>query len=163
VSLLQSKPSQLPLFQQTPIKSNASIWLSSALEGKLSDDCPSFDLLIIVMYLFAYIILSNCTYLRTFTSLQASDTIRGMGKAGKALRQVLGKHGSSQNRLAVTMGLARSTVNQWFNEITDPSAESVTQIVAALEQLNESAAKEFIALYLGRIALEDTPPEQPED
>ena len=86
-----------------------------------------------------------------------------MGKAGKALRQVLGKHGSSQNRLAVTMGLARSTVNQWFNEITDPSAESVTQIVAALEQLNESAAKEFIALYLGRIALEDTPPEQPED
>ena len=80
---------------------------------------------------------------------------RGMGKAGKALRQVLEKHGISQNRLAVTMGLSRSTVNQWFHEITDPSAESVTEIIAALEKLNEAAAKEFIALYLGRTALED--------
>ena len=78
-----------------------------------------------------------------------------MGKAGKALRLVLEKHEISQNRLAVTMGLARSTVNQWFHEITDPSAESVTQIVAALETLNEAAAKEFIALYLGRIAQDD--------
>jgi transcriptional regulator with XRE-family HTH domain len=78
-----------------------------------------------------------------------------MGRAGKALRQVLEKYGISQNRLAVTMGLARSTVNQWFNEITDPSAESVIQIIAALETLNEAAAKEFVALYLGRIAQDD--------
>jgi transcriptional regulator with XRE-family HTH domain len=78
-----------------------------------------------------------------------------MGKAGKALRQVLEKHGISQNRLAVTMGLARSTINQWFHEATDPSAESVTEIIAALETLNETAAKEFIALYLGRIAQSD--------
>jgi transcriptional regulator with XRE-family HTH domain len=75
-----------------------------------------------------------------------------MGRAGKALRQVLEKYGISQNRLAVTMGLARSTVNQWFNEITDPSAESVIQIITALETLNEAAAREFVALYLGRIA-----------
>lgn len=80
-----------------------------------------------------------------------------MGRAGKALRQVLEKHGISQNRLAVTMGLARSTVNQWFNEVTDPSAESVVQIIAALETLNATAAKEFIALYLGRIAQDDEP------
>jgi len=85
-----------------------------------------------------------------------------MGKAGKALRQVLEKHGISQNRLAVTMGLARSTVNQWFHEITDPSAESVTQIVAALETLNEAAAKEFIVLYLGRIAQDPEPDNEPE-
>ena len=78
-----------------------------------------------------------------------------MGKAGKALRQVLEKHGISQNRLAVTMGLARSTVNQWFHEATDPSAESVTEIIAALETLNETAAKDFIALYLGRSAQSD--------
>lgn len=73
-----------------------------------------------------------------------------MGKAGKALKQVLQTHGISQNRLAVTMGINRSTVYQWFNEITDPSAESVTEIVAALAQLNEQAANEFVWLYLGR-------------
>lgn len=96
--------------------------------------------------------------------MQASDTMRGMGKAGKALRQVLVKYSISQNRLAVTMGLARSTVNQWFNELSDPSAESVIQIVAALEQLNAAAAKEFVLLYLGRIVQpESSEPEQPED
>ncbi|UBF29302.1 helix-turn-helix domain-containing protein [Kovacikia minuta CCNUW1] len=84
-----------------------------------------------------------------------------MGKAGKALKRVLETYNISQNRLAVTMGLNRSTVYQWFNEITDPSAESVTQIIAALEQLNEAAAKEFVLLYLGRIAQPE--PEQPED
>lgn len=78
-----------------------------------------------------------------------------MGKAGKALKQVLEKYSISQNRLAVTMGVGRSTVNQWFNESSDPSAEAVTEIVAALETLNKTAAKEFVALYLGRIAQED--------
>jgi transcriptional regulator with XRE-family HTH domain len=78
-----------------------------------------------------------------------------MGKAGKALRQVLEKYSISQNRLAVTMGIGRSTVNQWFNESSDPSAEAVTEIVAALETLNQAAAKEFIVLYLGRIAQDD--------
>lgn len=82
-----------------------------------------------------------------------------MGKAGKALKQVLERYGISQNRLAVTMGLSRSTINQWYHEITDPSAESVTQIVDALQQLNESAAKNFITLYLGRIASKDSTPE----
>lgn len=96
-------------------------------------------------------------YSHTFTSLQASDTIRGMGKAGKALRQVLEKHSISQNRLAVTMGLSRSTVNQWFHEATDPSAESVLQIIAALEALNKAAASDFIALYLGRIVKDEEP------
>lgn len=80
-----------------------------------------------------------------------------MGRAGKALRQTLETHNISQNRLAVTMGINRSTVYQWFNEITDPSAESVVQIIAALETLNETAAKEFIALYLGRVVQDDKP------
>jgi transcriptional regulator with XRE-family HTH domain len=84
-----------------------------------------------------------------------------MGKAGKALKQVLETYNITQNRLAVTMGLNRSTVYQWFNEITDPSAESVTQIIAALEQLNEAAAKDFVLLYLGRLAQPE--PEPPED
>jgi transcriptional regulator with XRE-family HTH domain len=80
-----------------------------------------------------------------------------MGKAGKALRQVLETYGISQNRLAVVMGVNRATVNQWFNETRDPLAESIPDIVTALETLNESAAREFIALYLGRIAQDDEP------
>ncbi|NJO78153.1 MAG: helix-turn-helix transcriptional regulator [Cyanobacteria bacterium RM1_2_2] len=71
-----------------------------------------------------------------------------MGKAGTALRQVLEKYGISQNRLAVTMGVSRNTVNQWFNETRDPLAEAVTEIVKALHKLDESAAKEFVELYL---------------
>ena len=80
-----------------------------------------------------------------------------MGKAGKALRQVLETYSISQNRLAVAMGINRATVNQWFNETRDPLAESIPDIVTALETLNEAAAKDFIALYLGRIAQSDEP------
>jgi predicted transcriptional regulator len=76
--------------------------------------------------------------------------IGGMGKAGKALRQVLGTYGISQNRLAVTMGINRSTVYQWVNEVSDPLAEAVTEIVKALENIDEAAAEDFINLYLGR-------------
>lgn len=48
------------------------------------------------------------------------------------------------------MGVNRSTVNNWFNETRDPSAEAVTEIVKALRQLNETAAEDFINLYLER-------------
>jgi transcriptional regulator with XRE-family HTH domain len=82
-----------------------------------------------------------------------------MGRAGKALRHVLETYSISQNRLAVVMGVNRATVNQWFNETRDPLAESIPDIVAALETLNESAAKEFVALYLGRIAQQDDLPD----
>lgn len=61
---------------------------------------------------------------------------------------MLEKYGISQNRLAVTMGVSRNTVNQWFNETRDPLAEAVTEIVKALHKLDQSAAKEFIELYL---------------
>ncbi|BAU40384.1 MULTISPECIES: helix-turn-helix transcriptional regulator [Cyanophyceae] len=71
-----------------------------------------------------------------------------MGKAGKALRQVLETYSISQNKLAVTMGLNRSTVYQWFHEVTDPSAESLLDIVAALDTLNPAAARDFLRLYL---------------
>jgi transcriptional regulator with XRE-family HTH domain len=91
-----------------------------------------------------------------------------MGKAGKALRQVLETYGISQNRLAVTMGISRNTVSQWFNETRDPLAEAVTEIVKALKQINEAAAEEFIALYLERNAqhlernAQNQSPDQPE-
>lgn len=76
-----------------------------------------------------------------------------MGKAGKALRQVLETYGISQNRLAVTMQINRATVNQWFNETRDPQAESIPDIVDALETLDPNAAQDFLKLYLGRSAL----------
>lgn len=78
-----------------------------------------------------------------------------MGKAGKALRQVLETYGISQNRLAVTMQINRATVNQWFNETRDPQAESIPNIVDALETLDPNAAQDFLQLYLGRSVLGD--------
>ena len=79
-----------------------------------------------------------------------------MGKAGKALRQVLNTYGISQNRLAIAIGINRSTVSQWVNEKRDPLAETIPEIVAALETLDEDAAKNFLFLYLGRVM--ETPP-----
>ncbi|HEY9596782.1 MAG TPA: helix-turn-helix transcriptional regulator, partial [Cyanophyceae cyanobacterium] len=48
-----------------------------------------------------------------------------MGKAGKALKQVLETYGISQNKLAMAMGIGRSTVHYWFKETQDPLAEAV--------------------------------------
>lgn len=73
-----------------------------------------------------------------------------MRRAGKALKQVLETYGISQNRLAVTMGVGRSTVNHWVSEARDPLADSIPEIVEALEKLNQSAARDFLVLYLGR-------------
>jgi transcriptional regulator with XRE-family HTH domain len=78
-----------------------------------------------------------------------------MGKAGKALRQTLEKYRISQNRLAVTMEISRSTVNQWVHETSDPLAEAVTEIIKALRQIDEAAAEDFIDLYLERTSRND--------
>ncbi len=71
-----------------------------------------------------------------------------MGKAGKALRQVLEAYGISQNKLAVTMGVGRSTMHYWFKETQDPAAEAVLEIRKGLRKINPAAAQEFIRLYL---------------
>ncbi len=73
----------------------------------------------------------------------------GMGKAGKALRQVLETYDISQNKLAVVMGTKRSIVFKWFHEQRDPTAETVVDIVKALQGINPAAADEFVRLYLG--------------
>jgi predicted transcriptional regulator len=73
-----------------------------------------------------------------------------MAKAGKALRQVLETYGIAQNRLAVKKGINRSTIYQWVNEVSDPLAEAVTEIIKALRQIDEAAAEDFIDLYLER-------------
>lgn len=80
-----------------------------------------------------------------------------MTRAGNALKQVLKTYGISQNKLAVTMGLGRSTVNHWVNGIRDPLADAIPDIVAALETLNPTAAREFLVLYLGHIPGDDAP------
>lgn len=74
-----------------------------------------------------------------------------MGRAGKALREVLTRYGISQNSLAVKMGLQRSAIYKWFHEERDPTAETVADIVDALKNLNRDAAEDFINLYLGDI------------
>ncbi|MEM6501782.1 MAG: helix-turn-helix transcriptional regulator [Cyanobacteria bacterium P01_C01_bin.89] len=78
-----------------------------------------------------------------------------MGRAGKALQNVLTTYGISQNRLAVALDVRRSVVYRWFHERTDPTAETVATIVTGLNEINPEAAKEFIDLYLGSI-LNDT-------
>jgi plasmid maintenance system antidote protein VapI len=72
-----------------------------------------------------------------------------MGKAGKALRQVLEVYDISQNKLAVTMGVDRASVNRWVHEQRDPAGDVIVEIKDALRQLNPLAAEEFIKLYLG--------------
>ena len=71
-----------------------------------------------------------------------------MGKAGSSLKEVLGHHQISQNRLAISMGINRSTVHQWVNEISDPLAEAVTNVIKALRKINPRAADDFVALFL---------------
>lgn len=72
-----------------------------------------------------------------------------MGRAGKALRQVLENYGITQNRLAVVMEISRSSVHRWVYEIGDAVADAVIEIRDALQKINPEAAKEFIRLYLG--------------
>ena len=72
-----------------------------------------------------------------------------MGKAGKALKQVLEDYGISQFGLAVAMDVERNNVYRWVNEKRDPTAETVVEIVRALKTLNPEAAKAFSTLYLG--------------
>ena len=73
-----------------------------------------------------------------------------MGRAGRALKQVLETYGISQSLLAKTMGIGRSTVHYWFNETQDPLAEAVIEIIEALQKIDAAAAKEFVRLYLGQ-------------
>ena len=74
-----------------------------------------------------------------------------MGRAGKALKQTLEAHNISQNKLATAMGLDRTKVYRWFHERVDPTAETVADIVTALNEIDRDAAETFIQLYLGNL------------
>ena len=71
-----------------------------------------------------------------------------MGKAGKALKQVLETYEVSQYSLAVAMNVERNNIYRWVNEKRDPTAETVVDIVRALKSLNPEAAEAFIQTYL---------------
>ena len=64
-------------------------------------------------------------------------------------------------RLAVTMGIARSTVHYWFNETQDPQADAIPAIVAALEAIEPAAARAFLEAYLGRSLTDWITPDPP--
>ncbi len=72
-----------------------------------------------------------------------------MGRAGKALKQVLQIYGISQNKLAVALEVRRSVIYRWVHELTDPTGDTITEIAKALQGLNPAAAEEFVRLYLG--------------
>jgi transcriptional regulator with XRE-family HTH domain len=72
-----------------------------------------------------------------------------MGKAGKALKQVLEIHGISQNKLAIALEVRASVIYRWVHELTDPTGESIAEIAKALQGIDPAAADEFVRLYLG--------------
>ncbi|MBN4003507.1 HNH endonuclease domain-containing protein [Nostoc sp. LPT] len=76
-----------------------------------------------------------------------------MGKAGQALRQVLESYNISQSQLAIGLGVERPIVFRWYHEKIDPTAETVADIVKALNKINKSAANDFIQVYLGDLTL----------
>jgi transcriptional regulator with XRE-family HTH domain len=71
-----------------------------------------------------------------------------MGKAGKALRQVLKTYGISQNQLAIAMDINPTNVSRWVSESRDPSAEAAVEIKQGLQKLDPAAAEEFVMLYM---------------
>lgn len=72
-----------------------------------------------------------------------------MGRSSAALRQVLRRYGISQNKLAVTMGIERTSVYKWFHAERDPSGETIERIVRALLKINPEAAQAFVQAFLG--------------
>jgi len=82
-----------------------------------------------------------------------------MGKAGRVLKEVLETHRISQGKLATSLGIARSNVYRWVNEIRDPGSETVLTIVEALREINPSAAEDFMGLYTSDSTEDEEQPE----
>jgi plasmid maintenance system antidote protein VapI len=71
-----------------------------------------------------------------------------MGKAGQVLRQVLEEYEVSQYSLAMALNIERNSVYRWVNEKSDPSGETILELVRALKELKPEAAKAFVYRYL---------------
>jgi len=70
-----------------------------------------------------------------------------MGQAGIALQQVLQTYQIPESQLAQELGVCRSAVRNWAEEIRDPYSEQVRAIVKALRRIHPQAADTFKALY----------------
>lgn len=71
-----------------------------------------------------------------------------MGKAGRALKQVLETYNITQNRLAIAMGISRSNIHRWINGVGDPLGDNILDIRKALKEIDPQAAEEFTKRYL---------------
>ncbi len=71
-----------------------------------------------------------------------------MGQAGKALKQTLETYGITQYKLAATIGISRSNIHRWINEVVDPTGDSILEIRNALQQIEPAAAEDFMRWYL---------------
>ena len=80
-----------------------------------------------------------------------------MGRASRALKQVLQTYSISQNQLAVALNIDRSAVYKWFHGQREPTSETIVEITKALKQMNLEAAESFVQLYLGDILTDDSP------
>ena len=81
-----------------------------------------------------------------------------MGKAGRVLKVVLEQYNISQIKLADQLGVGRSNVYRWANEVRDPTSETVIAIIKALGEINPDAAAEFRKLYMSPDAEDDKEP-----
>jgi len=54
----------------------------------------------------------------------------------------------SQTKLAHELGVGRSNVYRWVNEVRDPNSETVLDIIRALEKINPDAAAHYKKLYI---------------
>lgn len=54
----------------------------------------------------------------------------------------------SQYSLAAALDIERNSVYRWANEKSDPSGETIIEIVRALKTLKPEAAKAFVERYL---------------
>jgi transcriptional regulator with XRE-family HTH domain len=73
-----------------------------------------------------------------------------MARAGVILKQVLEAYGITQSELARVMGIRRSSVHRWVNELADPVSDAIIDIRDALEEINSEAAAEFVRLWLDK-------------
>lgn len=68
---------------------------------------------------------------------------------------VLEQYNISQTKLAAQLGVGRSNVYRWANEVRDPTSETVIAIIQALEEINPNAATEFRRLYMNPYSQSD--------
>ena len=67
-----------------------------------------------------------------------------MGKAGRALKQVLEEYDISQYGLSVADGCKAQQVYRWVNKKRDPTAATVIEIIRTLIYLNIKAEKPLL-------------------